>query len=35
MVVVETGVGHFQRAVTAGRHRVLADEPTSVGGLRR
>ena len=33
MVVVETGAGRFQQAVTAGRHRLLADEPASVGGL--
>jgi uncharacterized OsmC-like protein len=33
VVVVETGAGRFQQAVTAGRHRLLADEPASVGGL--
>ena len=31
--VAETGVGKFQLAVKAGRHRAFADEPTSVGGL--
>ena len=33
VVVAETGVGKFQNGVTVGRHRLLADEPTSVGGL--
>jgi uncharacterized OsmC-like protein/pimeloyl-ACP methyl ester carboxylesterase len=33
VVVAETGVGRFQNAVSAGRHRLLADEPTAVGGL--
>jgi uncharacterized OsmC-like protein/alpha/beta superfamily hydrolase len=33
VVVVETGEGKFQNSVTAGQHRLLADEPTSVGGL--
>ena len=33
VVVSETGLGKFQNAVTAGRHQLLADEPTSVGGL--
>jgi putative redox protein len=33
VVVAETGAGKFQNSVTAGRHRRLADEPTSVGGL--
>ena len=33
VVVAETGAGKFQNAVTAGRHRLLADEPASVGGL--
>jgi len=33
VVVAETGAGKFQNAVTAGRHRLLADEPTSAGGL--
>ena len=31
--VAETGVGDFQLAVAAGRHRLFADEPESVGGL--
>lgn len=30
--VMETGVGAFQNAVQAGRHRLFADEPQSVGG---
>ena len=33
VVVEETGAGRFQQAVMAGRHRLLADEPASVGGL--
>ena len=33
VVVAETGAGRFQNAITAGRHRLLADEPISVGGL--
>jgi putative redox protein len=33
VVVAETGTGKFQNSVTAGRHRLLADEPSSVGGL--
>ena len=31
--VMETGAGKFQNAVQAGRHRLFADEPASVGGL--
>jgi len=31
--VAETGLGKFQNTVLAGRHRLLADEPASVGGL--
>lgn len=31
--VMETGEGRFQNAVQAGRHRLFADEPESVGGL--
>jgi putative redox protein len=31
--VMETGEGKFQNAVQAGRHRMFADEPESVGGL--
>ena len=33
VTVTETGVGPFQLAVAAGRHRLFADEPESVGGL--
>ena len=33
VVVSETGLGRFQNTVHAGRHQLLADEPTSVGGL--
>lgn len=33
VVVEETGRGRFQQAVTAGPHRLLADEPVSFGGL--
>jgi putative redox protein len=33
IVVSETGAGKFQNAVSVGSHRLLADEPTSVGGL--
>ena len=31
--VSETGEGRFQNTVHAGRHRLFADEPVSVGGL--
>ncbi len=31
--VAETRAGKFQNAVQAGRHRLFADEPASVGGL--
>lgn len=31
--VAETGEGQFQNAVVAGRHRLMADEPESVGGM--
>ena len=31
--VTETGEGKFQNAVHAGKHRLFADEPQSVGGL--
>lgn len=31
--VMETGEGKFQTAIQAGRHRLFADEPESVGGL--
>lgn len=33
VVVAETGRGLFQQTVDIGRHRLLADEPTAVGGL--
>ena len=33
VIVAETGAGKFQNSVTAGRHRLLADEPDAVGGL--
>jgi len=33
VIVAETGAGKFQNSVTAGRHRLLADEPAVVGGL--
>lgn len=33
VVVSETGLGKFQNAILAGRHRLMADEPGSVGGL--
>jgi uncharacterized OsmC-like protein/pimeloyl-ACP methyl ester carboxylesterase len=33
VIVRETGVGKFQQTVRSGRHTVLADEPTSFGGL--
>ena len=33
VVVTETGAGKFQNAIAAGRHHLLADEPTSAGGL--
>jgi putative redox protein len=33
VVVAETGAGKFQNEIVAGRHRLLADEPTSAGGL--
>jgi uncharacterized OsmC-like protein/pimeloyl-ACP methyl ester carboxylesterase len=33
ILVSETGAGKFQNAVTVGSHRLLADEPASVGGL--
>ncbi|MES2752309.1 MAG: bifunctional alpha/beta hydrolase/OsmC family protein [Pseudomonadota bacterium] len=32
VVVTETGVGKFQQMISAGRHRVVADEPVSAGG---
>jgi uncharacterized OsmC-like protein/alpha-beta hydrolase superfamily lysophospholipase len=33
VVVAETGGGKFQNEIAAGRHRLLADEPASAGGL--
>jgi uncharacterized OsmC-like protein/pimeloyl-ACP methyl ester carboxylesterase len=33
VVVTETGEGKFQNAITAGHHRLLADEPVAAGGL--
>ena len=33
VVVMETGEGKFENIVIAGRHRLLADEPISAGGL--
>jgi uncharacterized OsmC-like protein/fermentation-respiration switch protein FrsA (DUF1100 family) len=33
VLVEETGEGRFQQAVTIGRHRFMADEPVSVGGV--
>ncbi|MEA2906919.1 MAG: hypothetical protein QOI12_4306 [Alphaproteobacteria bacterium] len=33
VVVRETGEGRFQQEITAGRHRLLADEPVAAGGL--
>jgi uncharacterized OsmC-like protein/alpha/beta superfamily hydrolase len=32
VIVKETGAGKFQNIIVAGRHRLLADEPSSVGG---
>ncbi|HEY7248154.1 MAG TPA: bifunctional alpha/beta hydrolase/OsmC family protein [Xanthobacteraceae bacterium] len=33
IVVRETRMGRFQQEITAGRHRLVADEPVEVGGL--
>lgn len=33
VLIAETGEGKFQNFVRSGSHRMLADEPTSVGGL--
>lgn len=33
VLVSETGLGKFQNSVRSGRHRLLADEPVSVGGV--
>jgi putative redox protein len=32
VLVRSTGAGRYQQAVTAGRHELVADEPTAVGG---
>ncbi|MGV0951761.1 MAG: OsmC family protein, partial [Azonexus sp.] len=32
VVVRENGQGRYQQAVIAGQHRLLADEPVSLGG---
>ncbi|NTV71084.1 MAG: OsmC family protein [Azonexaceae bacterium] len=32
VVVAENGQGRYQQAVTVGQHRLIADEPVSVGG---
>jgi putative redox protein len=32
IVVRENGLGRYQQEVVAGEHRLLADEPTSLGG---
>jgi hypothetical protein len=32
VVVAENGQGRYQQAVTIGQHRLIADEPVSVGG---
>jgi putative redox protein len=32
VVVAENGEGRYQQAVSAGAHRLLADEPVSMGG---
>src|SRR4029077_18379031 len=31
-IVVRGGAGNFQQEITAGKHHLVADEPTSVGG---
>jgi uncharacterized OsmC-like protein/pimeloyl-ACP methyl ester carboxylesterase len=33
VIVQETRVGRFQQEITAGRHRLIADEPVAAGGL--
>jgi uncharacterized OsmC-like protein len=33
IVIAETGNGKFQNSIAVGHHRLLADEPASVGGL--
>lgn len=32
VVVAENGQGRYQQAIVAGQHRLLADEPASLGG---
>lgn len=32
VIVTENGQGRYQQAVEAGRHRLIADEPESMGG---
>jgi putative redox protein len=32
VVVAENGQGRYQQAVTVGQHRLIADEPVSMGG---
>lgn len=32
VIVTENGEGRYQQAVEAGRHRLIADEPASIGG---
>jgi len=35
VVVVRGGVDGFAQEITAGRHRLIADEPVSAGGTDR
>jgi len=35
VVVVHGGVDGFAQEITAGRHRLIADEPVSAGGTDR
>jgi len=35
VVVVRGGAGGFAQEITAGRHRLVADEPASAGGTDR
>lgn len=32
VLVAENGLGRYQQSVTAGEHRLIADEPASMGG---
>ena len=32
VVVTDTGTGRYTQSITAGRHRLTADEPMSIGG---